>query len=290
MDLSNIPKPALIIASLTGLGAIAGGTFAMVQSSTPPVAPIIRSTTTSAATTETKSPTTKSAPTRTQSANTPSQAQTQSNPSIDVNSGNNVTPPEEERPPVKDSIKGSGQDSIKASRVVEQCKVTMARVSDPNPPVNIRSKPDTTSPDTIVTTAKNGTYLTVVDEKNDWFKISTPEKGWIAKRLTVYGCNNKTERVNFGSNDTDTVLTDEFIGTGSHDYRLRLSKGQKVRLSAQDGPLPTIVAPNGQVLHTMSDEKTAIWSGTLSESGDYRVIFDSRFKGYKYATAIEARS
>jgi hypothetical protein len=40
----------------------------------------------------------------------------------------------------------------------------------------------------------------------------------------------------------------------------------------------------------MTDEKTDVWSGTLSESGDYRVIFDSSFKGYKYATEIEARS
>ncbi len=282
MDLSSIPKPALIIASLTGLGAIAGGTFAMVQPTQPPDPIAIHSTPSPAATTPAKSATT-----RTQPANTTNPSQGDAKSSIDGNPDGKVTSPIEEEPP---TVKGSVQNSIKASRVIENCKITMARVEDPNPPVNIRSKPDTTIPETILTTAKNGTYLTIVDEKNDWFKISTPQKGWIAKRLTAYGCNQKTERVNFGSNDTATVLTDKFIGTGSHDYRLRLSKGQKLRVSAQDGPLPTILAPNGQALHTMTDEKAAVWSGTLSESGDYRVIFDSNFKGYKYATAIEARS
>jgi Bacterial SH3 domain len=299
MDLSSIPKPALIVASLTGLGAIAGGTFAMVQPTQPPDPIVVNSTVSPATTTPTTPPTmpptiagkppsgTKAVPTK-----------AQSSPSIEVDdSGTGTGTGTAGESSQSQGTSGSSGSSttvearpVKASRVVENCTVTMARVEDPNPPVNIRSKPDTMSTDTIITTAKNGTYLTVVDEKNDWFKISTPQKGWIAKRLTAYGCNRKTERVNFGSNDTTTVLTDEFIGAGSHDYRLRLSKGQKVRMFAQNGPLPTIVAPNGQTLHTMTDEKTDVWSGTLAESGDYRVIFDSNFKGYKYVTEIEARS
>ena len=281
---SGLPKPALIIASLTGVAAIAGGTIAMVQPNEP--TPIVSNNTTNPST----------APTLTSKANPPKSiaklntsqpAKPQSDsaePSSSIEASPSEKPPAEKPPAEKPE-----PQPAKSSRTIEGCETTMARVEDPSPPANIRSKPNGTSPDTIVGTIKNGTYVTVIDEQSDWYKISTPKKGWIAKRITAHGCNTKTERVTFGRNETFTALTDEFIGTGTHDYRIRLIKGQKLRVFAEKGPLPTIVAPDGRELSTLTDEGD-VWSGTLTVSGDYKVIYTSNFKGYKYATEIEARS
>ncbi len=293
MDLSGIPKPAMIIASLTGLAAIAGGTWAIVQPQASD--PIAVSSTQS-------SPSTPSQPgfpsSKPIAANAkPAQAKPAQTRETDL--------PETEEKKAAEQIdnqtnnsgkENSGKDNsgkasprLQASRTVEACEITMARIEDPESPVNIRSKPNTKTPDTIVGTVKNGTYVTVLEEQAGWFKISTPQKGWISKRLTAHGCNSKTERVNFGSQDTATVLTDQFIGTGMHDYRLRFSKGQTLRVESKKGPLPTIVAPDGRTLHTLSDEGS-VWSGTLTTSGDYKVIFESNFKGYTYSAEIEATS
>jgi len=265
---SGLPKPALIIASLAGVAAIAGWTIAMVQPNEDPT-PIVSSTT--------------------RPSTAPTLNSTKINPPTVKTAKLNPSQSERSQPETSLPAEKPASQPIKSSRTVENCETTMARVEDPSPPANIRSKPNGTSPDTIVGTVKNGTYLTVIDEQSDWYKISTPQKGWVAKRITAHGCNTKTERVTFGRDETYTALTDEFIGTGIHDYRLRLLKGQKLRVFAQKGPLPTIVAPDGQELNTLTDE-AVVWSGTLKVSGDYKVIYDSNFKGYKYATEIEARS
>ena len=281
---SGLPKPALIIASLTGVAAIAGGTIAMVQPNEP--IPIVSNSTTNPST----------APTLTPKANPPkaiaklNASQPEKTPPESVEPSPSIESSPPEKPPTeKPPIEKPEPQPVKSSRTIEGCETTMARVEDPSPPANIRSKPNGTTPDTIVGTVKNGTYLTVIDEQSDWYKISTPQTGWVAKRITAHGCNTKTERVTFGRNETYTALTDEFIGTGVHDYRLRLLRGQKFRVFAQKGPLPTIVAPDGRELNTLTDE-AAVWSGTLTVSGDYKVIYTSNFKGYKYATEIEARS
>ena len=287
---SGLPKPALIIASLTGVAAIAGGIIAMVQPNEP--TPIVSSSTSNPSTAPTLTP--KSNPPKAIAKLNTSQPGKPQPDSAETSSTVETSPaetsPAETSPAEKPPIEKPETQPVKSSRtVVEGCETTMARVEDPSPPANIRSKPNGTTPDTIVGTVRNGTYLTIIDEQADWYKISSPQKGWVAKRITAHGCNTKTERVTFGRNETYTALTDQFIGTGIHDYRLRLLKGQKLRVFAQKGPLPTIVAPDGRELNTLTDE-AAVWSGTLTVSGDYKVIYTSNFKGYKYATEIEARS
>ncbi len=291
MDLSGIPKPALIIASLTGLAAIAGGTFAIIQPpASDPIAVSSVQTSTPKPDLTTSQPVISKATTANPNGSSPAnRSATQDSETAQPETQQTAEPidkqPDKQQPDQSEPEPTANQ----ASRTVESCKITMARIEDPDAPINIRSNPNTKTPDTIVGTAKNGTYVSVIDEQDGWFKISTPQKGWIAKRLTVHGCNAKTERVNFGRNDTATVLRDEFIGTGTHNYRLRLLKGQKLRVFAQKGPLPTILAPDGHPLHTLSDEGS-VWSGTLTSTGDYKVIFESNFKGYKYAAEIEAKS
>jgi hypothetical protein len=113
-------------------------------------------------------------------------------------------------------------------------------------------------------------------------------KGWVAKKITQSGCNQKEERVKFASNRNDTTIADEFIGTGSHVYQLYLLKGQTLTLTAQKGPRPTVISPNGEVLVESSDQSTS-WSGKLPESGNYQITLESNFKGYNYAFEVVAK-
>jgi hypothetical protein len=166
----------------------------------------------------------------------------------------------------------------------------MGKINDPNPPANVRSQPTTagSSPDSpIVGTLKNGMFVMIVDQRDDWFKISTPMKGWVAKKITLSGCNRKEERVKFAKNRKDTTIADEFIGSGSHSYKLYLLKGQTLTLNPQKGPRPTVIAPNGKVLVESFDESTP-WSGKLPQSGNYQITLDSNFKGYNYSFEVVA--
>jgi len=175
-------------------------------------------------------------------------------------------------------------------RLVERCETTMAKINDPNPPANVRSQPITAgSPadSPIVGNIKNGIFVTIVDQRDDWFKISTPMKGWVAIKITLSGCNQKEERVKFAKNRKDTTIADEFIGTGSHVYQLYLLKGQTLTLNPQKGPRPTVIAPNGNVLVESSDQSTS-WSGKLPQSGNYQITLESNFKGYNYAFEVVA--
>lgn len=166
----------------------------------------------------------------------------------------------------------------------------MAQINDPNPPANVRSQPITAGSSTdspIVGNLKNGIFVVIVDQRDDWFKISTPMKGWVAKKITLSGCNRKEERVKFAKNRKDTTIADEFIGTGSHAYQLYLLKGQTLTLNPQKGPRPTVIAPSGKVLVESSDESRS-WSSKLPQSGNYQITLDSNFKGYSYAFEVVA--
>jgi Bacterial SH3 domain len=170
---------------------------------------------------------------------------------------------------------------------VERCATTMAKIADPNPPANVRSKPNSAN-GTIVGSLKNDTFVTVTESNDSWLKISTPTKGWVSKTIAFSGCNQKEERVAFAKGSTRTTIGDEFIGTGSHTYKLYLIKGQTIRLRADRGPRPTILNPQGQTLVETADSASA-WSGKLDQSGDYQFIVESNFKGYKYSFEVVAQ-
>ncbi len=180
-------------------------------------------------------------------------------------------------------------DSIPSSdnlNKVERCEITMAKIEDPNPPANVRSQPNTDS-GSVVGTLKNGTFVTVINSNDGWLKISTPTKGWVSKKIALSGCNQKEERVTFAKGSMKTTIADEFIGTGSHSYQMYLLKGQTLRLRSQRGPRPTILSPQGRELVATADS-AAPWSGKLDQSGDYKIILDSNFKGYRYAFEVVA--
>jgi len=60
-------------------------------------------------------------------------------------------------------------------------------VSDPEPPLNVRSAPDDTL-NNVVGTLENDTPLTVITEQKGWLQISSPVQGWISKNRTKNTC------------------------------------------------------------------------------------------------------
>jgi hypothetical protein len=278
---SFIKKPSVIIGSLVALGAIGGTTIAMLQPS-----PSIDSRSgtgkipegAGAIVSQSSSPQVSAKRSTSPSSDPTAEPLTSAEPSTPTDSSTSD----------KDSSTGSTA-APESLRLVERCETTMGKINDPNPPANVRSQPITaSSPDSpIVGTLKNGMFVMIVDQRDDWFKISTPMKGWVAKKITLSGCNQKEERVKFAKNRKDTTIADEFIGTGSHVYTLYLLKGQTLTLNPQKGPRPTVIAPNGKVLVESFDESTS-WSGKLPQSGNYQIMLESNFKGYNYSFEVVA--
>ncbi|MBD2081051.1 SH3 domain-containing protein [Leptolyngbya sp. FACHB-17] len=177
------------------------------------------------------------------------------------------------------------------TRTVEKCIVLMARVNDPDSPLNVRSSPKATTTENIVGQLKNGTYVDVKEEQNGWFRISGETPGWIAKNRTDKTCGEKTERVQFGRGQDSIEIRDRFVGGGTHSYRFNLAKGQKMTLTSGSNRgelLPAVISPSGKSL--ISDlEQPSSWTGTLPETGDYTLQFDSNFKGYEYTFEVQVR-
>jgi len=196
-----------------------------------------------------------------------------------LNSGTNSTP-------TKSPSAIANQPKVEPSRDVQSCTIKMVVVDDPEPPLNVRSSPTTTAQN-IVGTVQNGIYLTVVKEQDGWFQITEPQ-GWVAKSRTRYGCNEKVERVIFGTGNTAAEISDRFIGTGFHKYLLNAKAGQTITVTRQSGPIPYIVKPDGQLLAEIPDERDR-WSGELPTSGDYALQLDSNYKGYTYSFLVEIK-
>ena len=78
-----------------------------------------------------------------------------------------------------------GQRSIVALAKLGYCHTI---VTDPNPPLNVRSSP-VVAPDNIIGTLKNGVEVTVINENQGWLQVSVPIRGWIYESLTVTACN-----------------------------------------------------------------------------------------------------
>lgn len=248
----------IIVSTLTGLAAIAGVTAAVRQASTPSSPEVIATPAAPAKSTQTSVP---AAP---------------------------LSPPPQTSPPTNSGSQETPQTPGEPSRDVQKCTIQMARVNDADSVLNVRSSPTTSTQDNIVGKLKNGTFVTVTKEQDGWFLISTPVKGWVAQSRMDFTCGIKVEQVQFGAGQDSVKIDDRFVGTGSHQYRFNLQEGQKLTVQSQRGPMPAIIAPNGKSLSGLTDQKTS-WSGTLDASGDYALVLDSNFKGYKYAFTVEAK-
>jgi hypothetical protein len=178
------------------------------------------------------------------------------------------------------------------SESVEQCQVRMVKAADPNPPLNLRAEPKADS--ALLGTIDNGAFLDVKQEAEGWFQVEAePTSGqrvtaWVASNLTEHSCSIKTARLSFAAGKRGMMVSDKFIGVGAHTYKLAVSEGQQLSLAAQagmTGVMPRVEDPSGKVLFDgQQDEEN--WSTTLVQSGDYRLVFESNFKGYTYGVYV----
>jgi hypothetical protein len=176
---------------------------------------------------------------------------------------------------------------------VENCVVTQAIAADPNPPLNIRSEPEV-QPDNVVGTLKNGSWLSVVAERDGWFQIRSLDgnevAGWVAKNRTESNCNQKTARIALPQAGGTVAIADRFVGTGSHKYVFRANQGQTLTVTNQKDVFPNILAPTGQPLISENyDENRQNWTGELPATGEYTLELDSNFKGYDYAFSAQVK-
>ncbi|MBP0006773.1 MAG: SH3 domain-containing protein [Cyanobacteria bacterium SBC] len=173
-----------------------------------------------------------------------------------------------------------------AVRVVS-CLTTMARVDDPDAPLNVRSTPQVADGN-IIGQLDNGVFVSIEGEEGDWWKISDPVPGWIFQNLTDSGCNEKVARVEFATNTASATLRDRFIGAGIHQYYLDAFEGQTMTLTATEGPLPLVMSPTGKELTGGAGMQNQLtWSGQLPQNGEYTLEFPSNFRGYEYTTTVE---
>ena len=82
--------------------------------------------------------------------------------------------------------KSNSSKAITNSLPDSQCDYTKRIVSDPNPPINVRTGAGTDY--AIAGTLDNGKQITVEVEKQGWLKISAPIAGWVAANRTKPIC------------------------------------------------------------------------------------------------------
>ncbi len=164
----------------------------------------------------------------------------------------------------------------------DRCSVTMAKVMDPDPPLNVRSSPDSSAPN-ITGQLNNGVYVTIEAETSEWYKITSPQSGWIAKSKTKHGCSQRAERL-----AANSTVTGEFIGTGDHIYIVNLKSGQTLTLNPTQGPRPGLMDPGGKMIQEMEDDRSPLII-PIKASGDYRIDLASQYKGYTYEFTVEVK-
>ncbi|MEG4275723.1 MULTISPECIES: SH3 domain-containing protein [unclassified Microcoleus] len=168
------------------------------------------------------------------------------------------------------------------------CKISMAVVSDPNPPLNVRSIPQVRGSQ-IVGKLKNNTFVSVAEEQNGWLRITDPP-GWIAKNRTESICSNVTQQINFLPGGDEAIVKGRIIGGGSHYYRIRARKGQTMTVRNRKDVFPQIITPRGKLLagDPYQGNETE-WSGKVPVTGNYTLQLDSNFRGYEYEFSVKLR-
>jgi Bacterial SH3 domain len=169
------------------------------------------------------------------------------------------------------------------------CKISMAVVNDPNPPLNVRSQPQVNG-SKIVGKLKNNTFVSVAEEQNGWLRITEPVPGWIAKNRTESSCPTIKQQINFRSGGNQAIVKGRIIGGGTHSYQIRASKGQTMTVKNRKQVFPQIITPDGKLLagDPYKDNQTE-WTGKMPVTGNYTLQLDSNFRGYEYEFLVQVR-
>ncbi|MEG4350690.1 SH3 domain-containing protein [Microcoleus sp. LAD1_D3] len=278
----SFTKAQIITVSLAGLATAVGVAAATIQSgamkqSNPPLAESPASTRNQIAgpTNNPESRQPEPLPAQTQAAESPpSQSQPAKTPALQSSRVSGVSPRKVE--PVVVTPPNSG------------CKITQAVVSDPNPPLNVRSNPQVRGSN-IVGKLKNNTFVSVAEEQNGWLRITDPP-GWVAKKRTESSCSNVNQQINFLPGGDEAIVKGRIIGGGSHSYRIRARKGQTMTVRTRKEVFPQIITPRGKLLagDPYQGNETE-WTGKVPVTGNYTLQLDSNFRGYDYEFSVELR-
>lgn len=169
------------------------------------------------------------------------------------------------------------------------CKITQAVVSDPNPPLNVRSYPQVNN-SKVVGTLKNNTFVSVAEAQNGWLRITDPVPGWIAKNRTESSCANVKQQINFLPGGDRAIVKGRIIGGGSHSYIIRAESGQTMTVKNRQDVFPQILTPDGKLLAgNPYKENLTEWTGKIPVTGNYTFQLDSNFRGYEYEFWVQVR-
>ncbi|NEQ77500.1 MAG: SH3 domain-containing protein [Okeania sp. SIO2D1] len=170
------------------------------------------------------------------------------------------------------------------------CKIRMAIVDDPEPPLNVRSSPEVREGNKVAQ-LNNNTFVSVADEKSGWLRITEPVIGWVAKNRTRSSCATVDKTITFSPESDTAIVRGEMIGTGSHNYRVRMIQGQTMTIKNSGDVFPAIISPDGQLMArepNIEGNKNE-WTDTMPISGVYTLEFDSNFRGFEYEFLVEIK-
>lgn len=177
----------------------------------------------------------------------------------------------------------STQSTSKVNREILSCTITMAEVDAVKSPLPVYFAAN--DPSRTVGQLDNHTFVTVAMEQNGWFLIQRPMQGWIPKGQTQSNCNEKVEIVKFGAKGGTSAISDRFVGSGSHLYRLPLTQGSTLTVSNTKGVLPFILDPDGEMFGNPKESQIN-WTGRIPKTGVYTLEMLSQHKGYHYAFTV----
>ncbi|OCQ99687.1 peptide-binding protein [Oscillatoriales cyanobacterium USR001] len=192
------------------------------------------------------------------------------------------------------SVDTTNPESVKPQPIVisppdSGCKISMALVADPNPPLNVRDRPQLND-SKIIGKLTNNSFVSVSNEQNGWLQITEPVAGWIAKNRTKSSCPNVKQRISFYPGGTEAIVKGEIIGGGSHSYLINATKDRRITLKNYQQFPPFILTPDGKLLAQPRElEGKTEWTGTIPVTGDYTLQLDSNYKGYKYNFSVEIK-
>jgi len=172
---------------------------------------------------------------------------------------------------------------------IENCKIQMAVINDPEAPLNVRSAPDlqgsnqeSNPKSNIVGKLENNTFVSVAEEIDGWFKIENPMNGWIAKNRTDYSCAFVEEIIPLTTEIKTALVQGKIIGTGSHGYTVKLEAGQTLTIENHQAVMPMVISPEAELLNPDGNPEVSQWLVQAPSTGDYTLQLDSNYKGFSY--------
>ncbi|MEB3339769.1 SH3 domain-containing protein [Okeania sp.] len=163
------------------------------------------------------------------------------------------------------------------------CKISMAIVYDLDPPLNVRRSPEVQQGN-IVGELNNNTYVSVADEQSGWLQITNPVEGWVAKNRTRNSCAMVDKTITFSPKSDTAIVRGEIIGSGSHNYRVRMIQGQTLTIKNLGDVFPAIINPDGLLItrEPNVEGNESEWTSIMPVGGEYTLQLDSYLRGFEY--------